>query len=273
MCFTDGAGFVANTGTVQVNYQSPIVKKVYGIDPREAPVYSLAEVSRYIRVPENTLRNWVYGQPYLKRGTWVTTAPLIHPPTKGDSRLSFYNLVEAFNLSSLTRIDRIPFKNIRFAIETLQTKFDSVHPLFEKEFWTNSIDLFIKETGATYNISKGGQRVFEEIIGAYLDRVVRDDLDLSPLRVYPFSHEIKFDVFKQKPDAKKLLKDEPKTIEVDPLIAFGRPTVTGTGVPVDVIASRKRAGDTVRFIAKDYGISERQVQEAINYVRRFKKVA
>lgn len=258
---------------MQINYQSTIIQEVYGRDPREAPIYSIAEVARYIKIHDNTLRSWIYGQPYLKRGVWVISKPLINPPDREDSRLSFYNLVEAFNLSALTRIDRIPFRNIRFAIETLQTKFDATHPLFEKEFWTNSIDLFIKETEGTYNISKGGQRVFEDIIGAYLDRVVRNDIDLSPLRVYPFSHEIKFDVFKQDPEQKKLLKTAPREIEVDPLIAFGRPTIKGTGVPVDVIASRKRAGDSVSFIAKDYGISPKQVQEAINYDRRSKRVA
>lgn len=257
----------------QVNYESSIVRQIYGGDPREAPIYSIAEVARYVKIHENTLRSWLYGRPYLRRGVLVTTKPIIHLPHPGNPRLSFYNLVEAFNLSSLTRIDGIPFKNIRSAIETAQEKFDSAHPLFEKQFWTDSIYLFSKEAEGTYNLSKGGQRVFEEIIGTYLERVVLDDLNLSPLRVYPFSHEIKFSIFKQEPDKRKLLAEAPRHIEVDPLVAFGRPTVTGTGIPVDIIASRKRAGDSVGFIAKDYDILEEQVQEAIIYEGRSKKVA
>ena len=114
---------------------------------------------------------------------------------------------------------------------------------------------------------------FKEIISSYIHRVIWDDLDVSPLKVYPFSREIKFNIFKQEPDKVKILKQAPTHIEVDPFIAFGRPTITGTGVPVEIIASRKRAGDSIRFIAKDYGISAQQVQEAIEYERRPKKVA
>jgi uncharacterized protein (DUF433 family) len=261
---------------VQIDYQSPIIQEVYGTDPRDEPIYTIAEVARYLRVHESTLTYWIYGREYKTRHGYLRSAPpLIELPRKANpsASLSFLNLVEAFNLSSLTRIYGLRFQNVRYALEIAKDLFSNARPLLSREFWTDNADLFVDEAGKVYNLSKGGQQEIKEIIIAYIHRVKWDDLKLSPLKVYPFTREIKFEIFKQHPEKIEELREAPANIEVDPFVAFGRPTITDTGIPVEVIASRKRAGDTVSFIAKDYGISQEQVQEAIVYERRIKKVA
>lgn len=244
-------------------YNNPRIKQFYSADPRGVPLYSIYEVARYVKIHDTTLRAWLHGRTVVVGGRKRRLEPVITPASP--SRLSFLNLLEAFTLSSLTRIERLSFRSVRRALETLREGFPSEHPWIDHDFLTDHIDLFIEADADFVNLSKGGQIEFREIVKAYMTRIQRD-IDLSPVKVFPFSRQLKFDLFKDPlANIQEILGELPQFIEVDPLIAFGRPTITGTGVPVETIASRNRAGDTISFIAKDYGISEEQVQEAIEY--------
>ncbi len=110
----------------------------------------------------------------------------------------------------------------------------------------------------------------QAVIEQYLLRVDRD-VDLSAFRIYPFSKEILFSSLKEKP--KSILEKAPKNISIDPLVAFGRPTIAGTGVATNVISGRFKGGEKIENLAKDYEITETQVQEAIEYEGIVRKVA
>jgi uncharacterized protein (DUF433 family) len=52
---------------------------------------------------------------------------------------------------------------------------------------------------------------------------------------------------------------------VHPHIMSGQECVSGTRIPVFIIAGRFIAGDTISFIAKDYSITVKAVEQAIRY--------
>ncbi|MGO4214003.1 DUF433 domain-containing protein [Terriglobus sp. YAF25] len=54
-------------------------------------------------------------------------------------------------------------------------------------------------------------------------------------------------------------------IVVDPELAYGRPTIKGTGIPAEIIAKRKGSGESEARLAKDYRIPLRAVQEAVKH--------
>jgi uncharacterized protein (DUF433 family) len=56
---------------------------------------------------------------------------------------------------------------------------------------------------------------------------------------------------------------QPKTIVVDPRFGFGQPVLNGTGVTTVTLASRYRAGESTRALAKDYGVDVSNVEDAI----------
>lgn len=56
-----------------------------------------------------------------------------------------------------------------------------------------------------------------------------------------------------------------KPITIDANIRFGVPCVTGTGVCTERISSRFVAGDPVKTIANDLGISSPQVEAALRF--------
>jgi excisionase family DNA binding protein len=52
-------------------------------------------------------------------------------------------------------------------------------------------------------------------------------------------------------------------IMIDPHVSFGRPTIAGTGIPIAIVASRFRAGESVSAIAEDYRLPEASIHDAI----------
>lgn len=251
------------------------IKQIYGGDPREIPLYGLAETSRYLKINIRTLGSWVHGRTYkLDDGTEKFWSPVIHLPDANKPLLSFYNLSEVHVLSGIRRIYNIQFRKVRAALEYLETQSENdKHPLATQNFWTDKFELFIETPlGSLVCASLRGQQVIKEVVDQYLHRIERDTLDFSPFRLYPFSNEIAFNTQNSKRNLRNL-EAQPKNIVIDPLISFGRPTLAGTGVPTNVIAGRFRAGENVKSLARDYDIEETKIEEAISYEGITRKAA
>ena len=50
---------------------------------------------------------------------------------------------------------------------------------------------------------------------------------------------------------------------IDPFVSFGRPVLAGTGIVTAVLAERFKAGESVEELAKDYGRTALDIQEAL----------
>ena len=54
-------------------------------------------------------------------------------------------------------------------------------------------------------------------------------------------------------------------ITVDPTIRFGKPIIKGTRVPADTVVARVAAGMSIKEVAEEYGITEKDVYNALQY--------
>ena len=54
-------------------------------------------------------------------------------------------------------------------------------------------------------------------------------------------------------------------IIVDPVVRFGKPIIQGTRVPADTVVARAASGMSIREVAAEYGITEKDVYNALNY--------
>lgn len=61
--------------------------------------------------------------------------------------------------------------------------------------------------------------------------------------------------------------EQPRLIVIDPRIAFGRPVLAGSSVPVEEVAERFQAGESAAELARDFRVEERMVEEAIRASR------
>jgi uncharacterized protein (DUF433 family) len=218
------------------------------IDRRELPQYSVAEVALYLHIPEKTLRSWLFGRPYTAGGQTVMFKPLIAPADPTGNRLSFYNLVEAHILKSTRERDEVPMHEIRAALDYAIADDPSPHPLITQRFETEGSALFVDKLEHLVNYSKQGQLAFKDLMRGYLDRIDRDTI--GPSGLYPF--------VPQKPQS--------KVVVIKPGVSSGVPTITGTGISVPILYGRFTAGDSIADLADDYGLTNQQVEDAIEYL-------
>lgn len=219
-------------------------------DPREVPAYTLAEAAYYLSIPFATLRSWVLGRHYPVADGEKFFAPIIEIADKKKRLLSFTNLVEAHVLNAIRREHEIRLPKIRRAIAYLRNILNSPHPLADRNFETDGMNLFIQEYGRLINISQEGQLAMRNVLELFLKRVKRDNKG-APIKLYLFT--------------RRGAADEPLAVVVDPAVSFGRPVLEGTGIPTEILAQRYKAGDSLEELVEDYGRPRQEIEEAIRY--------
>ena len=222
------------------------------IDVREQPAYTLAEAARYVRVAQATLRSWAVGRAYPTAAGARRFPALIHPSARQPTLLSFNNLIEAHVLRSLRTEHGVPLKAVRQALRYAESELKIKRLLMRKDLATDAGQLFLDRYGELLNLSASGQLAMRRLFEEHLKRVDWDARQF-PVRLYPF-----------------VMTDGPgreRSIAIDPKVAFGRPIVVSAGVSTRAIADRIDAGESVRELAVDYGMSEREVEQAIMYER------
>lgn len=213
------------------------------LDRREIPAYGIIEVADYLRVPRKTVEYWVAGG----------KSPLVHAPSTSPPRFTFMNLLECHILSAM-RWKGVKVEKVRRALEYVGRQWPSKHPLLDQLFQTDRIDLFVaKLPDEIINVSKQGQLGFKGILETFLERI---ELDTSRIaaKFFPFVEEKK--------------SGEPKIIEINPSVAFGRPVIAGTGITADVIAGRFAARESVAALAEEYERPPGEIEEAIRWARK-----
>lgn len=230
-------------------------------DPREMPAYAIDEAALYLQIPRATLRSWVLGRRYPVKGGERTFRPLIRPVTEDGVRLlSFFNLVEAHVLDSIRHVHEVDLVAVRRAVDFVEKRYRTRHPLAEQPFLTDGQDLFVRELGDLLAASAGGQKAMREVLDAHLRRIERDAHGVAE-RLFLFTRGGSHSA------------NEPRTVLVDPRVSFGRPVLAGTRIPTAVIAERFKAGESVEELVVDYDRSRAEIEEALRCEQSFQRAA
>ena len=217
-------------------------------DPRDLPNYTLAESARWLGLVEGTLRVWLVGQSYKTQSGTKRGQAVVKPAHTDPLGLSFWNLVECSVLASVRKTHKVSLQRVRRALTYVARELDKPRPLIEQDFVTDGVDLFVERYGKLIAASQHGQLAMREVLEASLTRIERDDAGLAA-RLFPWSHR----------------PTEPKIVSVDPRVAFGRPVLTSTGITVDSILGRFRAGESIEHLASDYRITQACIEDLVRW--------
>jgi len=208
--------------------------------PEELPAYALPRAASIVHLSPSTLRLWAVGDGQHRA--------LFKPATRAPLTLSFSNLIEAFVLASMRRVHGISMQRVRKALRFVGDELGYARPLIHTSFRTDGMSLFVQHADRLLNVSAEGQAVLREVLDASLARIDWEG-DLAT-RLYPWVRGIG-------------LANQPRTIVVDPRRGFGQPVIAGTGIEARIVAERYRAGESVRLLAKDYGVETEKIEDAI----------
>jgi uncharacterized protein (DUF433 family) len=140
---------------------------------------------------------------------------------------------------------------VRSALRKVSEQVPQPHPLVTQVFLTDRKDLFIERMERLVNVSSKSPQLNLDFYRMYLERVETDPKGL--FRFFPF-------VVEPRPS-------EPKTIEINPMIGFGKPVIAGTGISTAIIASRFNARESIAALAEEYGRTPQEIEEAIRWER------
>ena len=225
---------------------------IRNLDSRAMPRYTFGEAGSYLGLPESTVRAWFSGMPYGQSPNVKRFKPLLKPAS--NDLLCFYDIASAHVLMSM-KAKGVQPSDIRGIVSDLQNLCPgSPYPLLGRDFYMFGRDVVVKEVGKRLNLTRGGQMGFRSIMDRFLARIELD-ANMMPVRFSPLrTHRERGRGY----------------IVIDPDFASGRPVVKGTGIAAEVIAKRKGSGESITYLAKDYRISRRAVEEAIKYFPKAK---
>jgi uncharacterized protein (DUF433 family) len=188
--------------------------------------------------------------------------PVVHtdlPTIDGAVALSFLELMELQIVKAFVVDKSVPLQRVRLAAQHIAETFKTAHPFAHRRVYTDREQIFVglSDAGIPDLLQVTGRRTAGQLVaGAILDRYVEEidfaeDTALAE-RWFPLG------------------RDAP--IVLDPQIAFGAPTVTGTRIRTDVLALYA-TGNPVPSVARAFELKLTQVQAAIDFETQLARAA
>jgi uncharacterized protein (DUF433 family) len=220
------------------------------------PLYTVTGAARLVGMPPSTLANWAKGyehrfpnRPTVTKGPVITA---VDTSSAGGPSIPFIGLVEAMVVQAFRRTD-LSLQRIRRALAVLAGQGELHNALASRKLYTDGADVLYDYAEGIgdgqlrlLTVVRSGQRVFHDIIDAYLQRIHFDH--------DPWATEIIVPVTKR-----EILRIRPGVASGDALFMRG-------GAPLSAVTSRFRAGEPVESIADDYEVPVDDIREALGAI-------
>ncbi|HET6950125.1 MAG TPA: DUF433 domain-containing protein [Acidimicrobiales bacterium] len=220
------------------------------------PLYTVTGAARLVGMPPSTLASWAkgYEHRFPHRAT-VAKGPVItavDAAFAGGPSIPFIGLVEAMVVQAFRRTD-LSLQRIRQALAVLTSQGELHNALASRKLYTDGAEIlydYARDVGdgqlGLLTVVRSGQRVFHDIVDAYLQRIHFDH--------DPWATEIIVPVTER-----EILRIRPDVASGDALFMHG-------GAPLSAVTSRFRAGEPVESIAEDYELPVDDVREALGAI-------
>jgi uncharacterized protein (DUF433 family)/transposase-like protein len=233
-----------------------------GVDRFGLPLYTVAEAARYLDIPDSTLRSWTHGyrrrepgKPEVTGSPVLTAVPRVQSPRPA---IPFVGLAEGLVLTAMRR-SGVPLQRIRPALSRLNEELGLPHALASRRLYTDGAEVLFDYAGthddsATARavrdlvVVRNGQRVFNEVVEAYLHRVEFGTDGYVRLIQLP-AYEV-------------------AEVVVDPARGFGQPIFNRGGARLEDALSMFRAGESLDVVADEYGAPREHLEDVVRIATR-----
>ena len=225
----------------------------------DTPLYTLAEAARALGVPPTTFVSWAKG--YVRHvgdrrtvGEPVVTA--LDTGAAAGPTVPFVGLAEGMVLAAVRRAG-VPLQRIRPALEVLQREIGVAHALASRALYTDGAELLFDYATAEAGgdsvvrdlvVVRSGQRVFRDVIEAYLKRIDYAKDGYARLIRLP-AYEL-------------------ASVVADPSRAFGQPIFEHGGARLDDVLERFWTGASIQELSEEFGVPPVEVEDALRAASR-----
>lgn len=214
----------------------------------DEPTYPATDAGRFIGLKPDRVRRWLKGYSYEYHSQFISQGPVITGSSAGDtSYASFLDLVDLLFVKRF--LDHgISLQKLRKALDEATRILDTRH-FARQSFFTDGRAIFLQvkeQGGAMLELLSGGQWVISEIIAELAYQIEFDRRLGLASRWFPLGPE--------------------GLVVLDPMIAFGRPSVVGKGVmTANVYDFFVAEGRHVRATCRWLDLTQREVQDAVRF--------
>ncbi len=241
---------------------SVLDERTSGLDRFATPLYTQSEAARYLDVPVSTLATWTHG--YRRRPAGrpqVVGAPVLTALPRAGARvpiIPFIGLAEGLVLTAMRR-SGVPLQRIRPALERLDEQFGLAHALASRRLYTDGAEVLFDyaqdaddptaaRAARELVVVRNNQRVFNEIVAAYLQRLEFGSDGYARLIHLP-AYEV-------------------ADVVVDSARGFGQPIFARGGARLEDVLALFRAGEPLEVVAEEYGVPRDQLEDAVRIATR-----
>lgn len=220
----------------------------YKVDPRPAArgIYIPRELAGYYRAA-TPIDRWAPSSArlfyWIRRG--LVAAPYQSAPAE-DVVATFDDLVTSQAIT-LLREAGIPLPKIRDAELYFADLYKVSQPFTHRSFWTSGPDIFGRLGDLLISGTRGGQ-IAMEFMRSWL---------------HPVETRFGFNDDTGRPE----IWEPRHYVELSPSVQFGQPCIAGTRIPTSSIRMYVVGGDPPDFVANFFGITEAEVEAAVNWER------
>lgn len=208
-------------------------------------IYTPTEIARILRIPSRKVHWWIkrywdgeLGKRYEARYSWKTN---------NSKAVSFHKLIEFYVMMELSE-QGVKTRPLLEAHKILSDRYKSPFPFAKKE--------------VLQNIRTDGKRIYFVVDEASILALDGSgQLNLSFIEV--FFKNIDLDTenlaFRYWPLGRC------NSILIDPERKFGHPLIANRNIAPEIIYNHIKSGDPVNYIAHVYNLTEKQVDDALEY--------
>jgi uncharacterized protein (DUF433 family) len=214
---------------------------------RDYPTYTIPEAAIFLGMPVRTLRRWVLDKPLWKIAGANRDVPL----------LSFRDIAQIYYIELVRSHFALTVTDARRVLELSRKESRAQYPLLSKHVRTFFKHIILtkpprgKQPRRDVDLSHSRQLGIPEVVDMFATRMRRSGTDVKKL--YPWRYWIPG-------------KREETPVSIDPEVMSGRLVITGTRIPVQVLLSRKEAGEPISEIASDYNLNVDEINLAISHI-------
>ena len=219
-----------------------------GQELRDIPTYTIPEAARFLAIPARTLFEW-FRKPHLLKPS---------AKTSGIALLSFKDISEAYVLEILRNVYGIGTGQLAAILRNARLETKLKRPLIEADMGVLFGKLIMvkpargKLPRRDIDLSSNRNLAIPGLVDLAGSRLLRDEKNI-PYRLLPW---------------RLMLEDRSSPITVDPNILSGRPVITGTRIPLSLLAGMERSGKTAAQIAKGYNVEVDAIVKALKHLER-----
>ncbi len=211
-------------------------------------IYTIPDAARILGLPLPKVRRWLKGS-HTSASVAESPAPygIDSLGIKGqgaERHMHFLSLIEIYTVMRLREL-KVSFPTIRRARSDLARRLKVEHPFATQSIFVDGAKLLTENDDLCYELGTNGQIAMRNVLEPFWSRVDFETTTRMAERFYP--------------------QGRSSQVVVDPRLAFGRPTIVGTAITTEALASLYKGGEALHTLALQFDLNENAIHDALAF--------